>query len=75
MIVCNCHNIDHREIEQAIKKYRCLSVEEVSKKTCAGTDCGICLKTVEELLLSLGNTHHKNNNKTKFSSSNFWEQT
>lgn len=75
MIICNCYNIDHNEIEKVIKKHNCQTVKEVSKKTCAGTDCGICLKTLEELILTLGKTKYNNNNKNNFSSTNYWEHT
>jgi bacterioferritin-associated ferredoxin len=75
MIICNCHNINHKQLENFIIQNPGCKIKDVSKKTQAGTDCGICVKTVEEILLSLGNGDYKKHNRTKLSSNNYWEHT
>lgn len=71
MIICSCHNIDHKKLEEFIKTQPSCDREQLCRKTKAGTDCGICLATIEEMLLALGKTQEKNHNRQK---SNYWEQ-
>ena len=77
MIICSCHNINHQKIENFIKDHHGCSLELLSQKTQAGTDCGICVTTLEEMLLALGKTRETTNNRNKNSNrhvTNYWEQ-
>ena len=69
MIICSCHNLNHLELEDFIKKNPHCTQAQVSQKTKAGTDCGICIETINEILISLGKSKGKNNNIDKY---NYW---
>lgn len=49
-IVCLCKHVDAKKIRDAIKD-GADTVEDVGKKTCAGTECGACKKIIEEMIL------------------------
>ncbi len=77
MIICSCHNINHQKIEELLKSHPQCNREFLSQKTKAGTDCGICVATLEEMLETLGNSKEKPNNREKNHpqhKSNYWEQ-
>lgn len=48
-IICNCMLVSRGTINSCIKK-GCTSREEVSKQTGAGTVCGGCIPTIQEML-------------------------
>lgn len=75
MIICSCHNLNHKQLEEFVSKNPNCTQAQLSSKTKAGTDCGICLETIEEMLIALGKTSEKTNNKkkNKIHESNYWE--
>jgi bacterioferritin-associated ferredoxin len=78
MIICSCHNINHQKIEEFLKNNPKCSRELLSQKTKAGTDCGICVETLEEMIEALGNSKEKTNNRDKNQkqlNANYWEQS
>lgn len=72
MIICSCHNLNHHELEDFIQKNPNCTRDQISQKTKAGTDCGICVETLGEMLISLGKSKEKTNNREK---NNYWGQT
>lgn len=48
--VCHCMGITKGEIVNAIKKHNLKTVEEVGEVTTAGTGCGGCQETIQEIL-------------------------
>ena len=75
MIICSCHNINHTELEEFLAQNPHLNAEHVSKLTKAGTDCGICFETIEEMVKVLGKAKENTNNREKNSNHqvNYWE--
>jgi bacterioferritin-associated ferredoxin len=53
MIICICHGISDKEINQVVRKGIC-SVEEISRCTGAGTDCGSCYSKMQEIVEKKG---------------------
>lgn len=51
--VCYCMNVTLEQVEEAIKKYNLKTVEEVGKKTQAGTGCGGCKDRIKRILDSI----------------------
>lgn len=49
-LVCRCMNVKKETIVKAIKSGNAKTVEEIGKKTGAGTGCGRCKKTIEIIL-------------------------
>lgn len=49
MIVCLCHSVSDRTIDQAIDE-GCSSVTQVARNCKAGTDCGACRTQIKEML-------------------------
>ena len=49
MIICLCTSLSTRDLERFAKE-GVTSVEEISKKTGAGTVCGACLEELRELV-------------------------
>jgi len=47
-IVCECNGVHYKEIIDAIKNGAC-SVEDIMKETSAGTACGLCKSSSEDL--------------------------
>ncbi len=54
-IVCVCNSITYGEIVEAIEKKGLKTVEEVGIATQAGTTCGACQDTIQEILDSVKN--------------------
>jgi len=48
--ICSCLNIMKSEIVTAIKEKNLKTVEEVQDETNAGTVCGSCIPSIEEIL-------------------------
>lgn len=76
MIICSCHNLNHHQLEDFLRKNPQTTQDQLCQKTKAGTDCGICLETLDEMLITLGKSNEKTNNKGKIKNSenNYWEQ-
>jgi NAD(P)H-nitrite reductase large subunit len=49
-IVCNCNDITRSEIIEAIKAKKLKTVEDVEDETEAGSVCGACKDTIQEIL-------------------------
>lgn len=49
-IVCNCFQVTKGEIIEAIKEKKLTTVEQVGEATNAGTGCGGCQDTIQEIL-------------------------
>lgn len=49
-IVCHCMGVTRGEIEEAIRTNNLKTVEEVGEITSAGTGCGGCQGTIQEIL-------------------------
>lgn len=49
-LICNCHGVTKGEILCAFREKGCVSREQVSEVTRAGTGCGSCVPRIEELL-------------------------
>ncbi|NPA27559.1 MAG: (2Fe-2S)-binding protein [Epsilonproteobacteria bacterium] len=47
-VVCVCNHVHYKEIIDAIKEGAC-SVEEIMEKTKAGTGCGLCKSSKEDI--------------------------
>jgi nitrite reductase (NADH) large subunit len=47
--VCSCNNVGERQIREAVRDQKLLTVEQVKSCTKAGTGCGGCLPRVSEL--------------------------
>ncbi len=52
-MVCNCYQVTKQEIVDAIQSKKLKTVEEVGEATNAGTGCGGCQETIQEILNSL----------------------
>lgn len=50
MIVCHCEHVSDREVHDACDR-GARTREEVAALTCAGTNCGGCEPTIDELLI------------------------
>ncbi|HSG06400.1 MAG TPA: (2Fe-2S)-binding protein, partial [Nitrospiria bacterium] len=48
--ICNCHSVTKAEITGAVCEKKCLTREQVSGTTKAGTGCGGCVPLMEELI-------------------------
>ncbi len=46
MIVCLCHNINHKAIDELIKRNK--SLEEIVATCGAGSGCGACIKSIQK---------------------------
>jgi len=57
MIVCVCNGVNEREIRRTIL-HGCSTEESIGRNCGAGTDCGACLETLQELL-SERREHHR----------------
>lgn len=51
MIVCSCRGVFERTVNRAIDQ-GALTVDEVGRACGAGTDCGSCQDTIEDLIAS-----------------------
>lgn len=51
MIVCLCHNLSEKELVARLDA-GARTVDDLARATGAGTDCGCCRGTVEELVRS-----------------------
>ena len=49
MYICICEAVTDKEI-QSLAESGCNSVREISKKTCAGTNCGKCVPQIRKHL-------------------------
>lgn len=49
-IICHCFDVTREDIEKAIKEKGLKTVEEVGEETQAGTGCGGCQDTIQEIL-------------------------
>lgn len=52
MIVCLCHAVSDREIDEAIDD-GCSSVRQIGRNCKAGTDCGACRTEIRDKLREL----------------------
>ena len=48
-MICHCNEITYQKIIDAIKEGM-ITVDEIINKTTAGTACGYCIETLEEIL-------------------------
>ncbi len=53
-IICNCMGVTRQEIEDAITKDNCDTLEKIQDKTEAGTGCGSCVEDIEDILAEMG---------------------
>ncbi|HPG73859.1 MAG TPA: (2Fe-2S)-binding protein [Bacteroidales bacterium] len=53
-IICTCNQVTEQQIEDAILKDNCDTVEKIQEKTEAGTVCGGCIEDIEEILKKFG---------------------
>ncbi|MGL5617259.1 MAG: (2Fe-2S)-binding protein [Sarcina sp.] len=49
-LVCRCMNVKKETIIKAIEMGNAKTVEDISRKTSAGTGCGRCKKTIQLIL-------------------------
>ncbi len=49
-IVCHCNEVSYGDIVNAIKEKGLTTVDEVGEATEAGTGCGGCQDTIQEIL-------------------------
>ena len=49
-LICACMYVQRNNIEKTIKEQKLVSVEEVGDFTEAGTNCGVCLSDIEDIL-------------------------
>lgn len=49
-LICRCMNIKKDAIIKAIETGSAKTVEEIGRKTGAGTGCGRCKKNIQEIL-------------------------
>lgn len=49
-IVCHCNEVSYGDIVNAIKEKGLKTVDEVGEATEAGTGCGGCQDTIQEIL-------------------------
>lgn len=49
-LICTCNEVYKSEIVKAIKEKGLKTVEEVGDATAAGTTCGGCQDTIQEIL-------------------------
>lgn len=52
-IICNCNQITRGEIEDAVRKYKLTTVDEVGETVDAGTVCGACQDEIQEIIDSI----------------------
>lgn len=52
-IICVCNNVTREEIVKAIED-GATTVEEVGEATGAGTVCGACINTIQEIIDEIG---------------------
>ena len=52
-VICVCRRVLRAEIEQAVRQQGLTTVEEVSRATGAGYDCGACWDEIEEILATV----------------------
>ncbi|MBY6239974.1 Fe-S cluster assembly protein NifU [Methylosinus sp. Sm6] len=50
-LVCRCHGVDEKAIEQAIRAHQLTSVEQVTARTTAGSGCTTCYERIEDILV------------------------
>jgi bacterioferritin-associated ferredoxin len=50
VIVCVCKGVSDREIHEVVEAKGCATVREVGRECAAGTDCGICSRSIQKLL-------------------------
>ncbi len=53
-IICTCNQVTEQQIEDAILKDNCDTVEKIQEKTEAGTVCGGCIEDIDEILKKFG---------------------
>ncbi len=53
MYVCICNSVNHRQIEDAVKRGDVSSPACLRKRLGVGTGCGLCLEFAEELLMDI----------------------
>ena len=53
MIVCLCHSVSDRTIDQVIEE-GCSSLTQVVRSCKAGSDCGACRSQIKEMLRDRG---------------------
>ena len=57
MYICLCKGVSDRDINQAMHEGAC-SVEQIMACTGAGTRCGSCIPTLEDMVESRSEEHH-----------------
>ncbi len=55
MVVCHCRAVNDRSINELLDRGRS-TIDEIARHCGAGTDCGACVGTIEELLDSAART-------------------
>lgn len=48
MIVCVCHRVNDKTLEQEIEQ--AVNLDELKDKLLVGTNCGACLETIQHML-------------------------
>ncbi|MDD2196789.1 MAG: (2Fe-2S)-binding protein [Bacteroidales bacterium] len=49
-IICNCMEVTHGQIVDAIKEKNCKTFEDIQVETEAGTVCGACEDHIQDIL-------------------------
>jgi len=49
-VVCSCLNVEKEELIEEIKSNNLKTVDEVADETGAGTGCGSCRCTIQEII-------------------------
>ncbi|MCU1359175.1 MAG: Nitrate reductase, large subunit [Ilumatobacteraceae bacterium] len=55
-MVCLCHGVSERKVERAIA-HGATSVDDVGAACRAGTSCGICRQTIQEMIVTCVSVH------------------
>ena len=64
MIICLCHGISEKDVDKVVARGAC-SVEEISKCTGAGTDCGSCYAKIRDIAEKKGIKETRNDAQTQ----------
>ena len=62
LISCLCHGISEKDVDKVVARGAC-SVEEISKCTGAGTDCGSCYQKIRDIAEKKGIKEARNDTR------------
>jgi bacterioferritin-associated ferredoxin len=55
-MVCLCHGVSERKVERAIS-HGAATVDDVGVACRAGTSCGVCRETIEDMIVTRVSVH------------------